>query len=150
LHVISQAQGRMDIVSEEGKGTQVEIWLPIVHMAEFNANVTGDVANVLLLDDDDEWAQNFVKVLADAGINATRQDKLDQLSQADLIFVEEYSALLSMEDVLASVKKADLADKTIVLTAALNPERVTHYLNEGLRDVQPKPYMAQEVAVLLK
>jgi response regulator of citrate/malate metabolism len=55
-----------------------------------------------------------------------------------------------VDDVLASVKKANLADKTIVLTAALNPERVTYYLRNGLKDVQPKPYVAEEVAALLK
>jgi len=52
--------------------------------------------------------------------------------------------------VLASVKKADLTGKTVVLTAALNPERVTRYLRAGLHDVQPKPYVAGEVAELLK
>ena len=42
------------------------------------------------------------------------------------------------------------ADKTVVLTATLNPESVTAYLREGLRDVQPKPYLTDEVAALLK
>jgi DNA-binding NtrC family response regulator len=88
--------------------------------------------------------------LADAGIKASRLDNPDSLSAADLLFVDEHSASFSMDDVLASVKKANLADKTIVLTAVLNPERVTHYLREGLKDVQPKPYVAEEVADLLK
>jgi hypothetical protein len=52
--------------------------------------------------------------------------------------------------VLASIKKANLADKTVVLTATLNPESVTAYLREGFRDVQPKPYLTDEVAELLK
>jgi GAF domain-containing protein len=151
LHVISQAQGRMDIISEEDKGTQVEIWLPVASVADSSTTLEpGKVTSVLLLDDDDEWAQGFLKVLTDAGIKASRQDKLGKLPKADLLFVDEHSASLPMDDVLASVKKANLADKTVVLTAALNPERVTHYLREGLRDVQPKPYMAEEVAALLK
>lgn len=150
LHVISQAQGRMDITSEEGKGTKVELWLPVAKVAGSTTTMTiGEIDNVLLLDDDDEWAQLFLKVLADAGINAARPDKLDKLPNADLIFVDEHSASLSMDEVLATVKKAGLADKTIVLTAALNPERVTHYLREGLRDVQAKPYVAEEMATLL-
>jgi hypothetical protein len=151
LHVISQAQGRMDITSEEGQGTQVQVWLPAVIVAAGSTDFKSDkVSSVLLLDDDDEWSQSFLSVLADAGIKASRQDSLDKLPEADLLFVEEHSASYSMDDVLAFVKKANLADKTVVLTAALNPERVTRYLREGLRDVQPKPYMAQEVAVLLK
>jgi len=151
LHVISQAQGRIDITSEEGNGTQVWISLPYVLVtADSTAFEPGKVASVLLLDDDDEWARSFLKVLTDAGIKASRQDKAASLSDADLLFVDEHSASFSMDDVLASVKKADLADKTIVLAAALNPERVTHYLREGLRDVQPKPYVAEEVVALLK
>ncbi len=34
LHVVSQAQGHMDISSEEGKGTQVEIWLPVAKVED--------------------------------------------------------------------------------------------------------------------
>jgi hypothetical protein len=151
LHVISQAQGRMDIASEENKGTQVEIWLPVAVVPDKTTVLKpGEIASVLLLDDDDEWAQNFLKVLTDAGIKVSRQGKPDKLTEVDLLFVDEYSASFSMNDVLASVKKADLADKTIVLTATLNPESVTAYLREGFRDVQPKPYSADEVAVLLK
>jgi hypothetical protein len=151
LHVISQLQGRMDVASEEGQGTQVQIWLPYVvvptAVIDFKSE---EVSSVLLLDDDDEWAQSFLSVLADAGIKTSRLDQADSLPDTDLLFVDEHSASFSMDDVLPSVKKADLADKTIVLTAALNPERVTHYINEGLRDVQPKPYRADEVAALLK
>lgn len=151
LHVISQAQGRMDIASEEGQGTQVQIWLPVVLVAAASTTFTPDkIASVLLLDDDDEWAQSFLNVLTEAGIKASRQDTLDKLPEVDLLFVDEHSASFSMDDVLASVKKVNLADKTIVLTAALNPERVTNYLREGLRDVQPKPYVSEEVAALLK
>jgi DNA-binding NtrC family response regulator len=141
----------MDVASEEGQGTQVQIWLPFVVVTAAVADFKPDkVSSVLLLDDDDEWAQSFLSVLADAGIKASRQDKVGSLPDIDLLFVDEHSASFSMEDVLASVKKANLADKTIVLTAALNPERVTQYLNEGLRDVQSKPYRADEVAALLK
>ena len=151
LHVISQLQGRIDIASEEGQGTQVWIWLPVVLVTGASTDFKPDkISSVMLLDDDDEWAQSFLKVLTDAGIKASRQDKADSLPTTDLLFVDEHSASFSMDDVLASVKKANLADKTIVLTAAFNPERVMHYLREGLKDVQPKPYVAKEVAALLK
>ena len=149
LHVVSQTQGHMDISSEEGKGTQVEIWLPVAKVEDLPLTLH-QTASVLLLDDDDEWAQGFVKMLKDAGIKISQQDKLEDLPKADLLLVDEHSASFSMDDVLASVKKTDLADKTVVLTATLNPESVTAYLREGFRDVQPKPYSADEVAELLK
>jgi GAF domain-containing protein len=149
LHVVSQAQGRMDIASEEGKGAQVEIWLPVAGVEDLQLT-SSQTVSVLLLDDDDEWAQSFVSMLTEAGIKVSRQDKLENIPEADLLLVDEHSASFSMDDVLASVKKADLADKTIVLTATLNPESVTTYLREGLRDVQPKPYLPDEVTELLK
>ena len=131
--------------------TQIWVWLPVILVETAStAFESGKVSSVLLLDDDDEWAQSFIKVLTDAGIKASRQDNANSLPSADLLLVDEHSASFSMDDVLASVKKANLADKTIVLTAALNPERVTYYLRNGLKDVQPKPYVAEEVAALLK
>lgn len=148
LHVISQAQGRIDIASAEGQGTQVQVWLPVANVASA-ALTSGEGASVLLLDDDDEWAQSFIKALTEAGMKISRRETLDNLPEADLLLVDEHSASFSMDEVLASVKEAGLSEKTIVLTAALNPERVTHYLRAGLRDVQPKPYTAEEVAALL-
>ena len=151
LHVISQAQGHIDISSEEGKGTHIEIWLPVAHLPEASNEIqSGKTKRVLLLDDNDEWAKNFIKTMKDLGIKVSRQNKIDKFPKADLILVDEHSASFSMEDVLASVKKADLSDKTIIVTAALIPELVTHYLSAGLRDVQPKPYSPEEVAELLK
>jgi GAF domain-containing protein len=149
LHVISQAQGRMEISSQPGHGTQVQIWLP-VGQVKAKALTSAAVANILLLDDDDEWAQAFLKVLTDSGLNASRQEVLADLPAADLLLVDDFSASFSMDDVLASVTKAGLASRTLVLTTALNPERVTRYLRAGLRDVQPKPYTVEEVAALLK
>jgi CheY-like chemotaxis protein len=149
LHVISQAQGRMEISSQPGHGAQVQIWLP-VGQVKAKALTSAAVTSILLLDDDDEWAQVFLKILTDSGLNASRQETLDNLPAADLLLVDDFSASFSMDDVLASVTKAGLASKTIVLTAALNPERVTRYLRAGLRDVQPKPYTVEEVAALLK
>jgi response regulator of citrate/malate metabolism len=52
--------------------------------------------------------------------------------------------------VLFALSKAGLASKTIILTAAINPERVTQFLRHGAKDVQVKPYSNREVSELLK
>ncbi|MFZ5912504.1 MAG: GAF domain-containing protein [Chloroflexota bacterium] len=148
LHVISQAQGRMDITSEPGKGAQVEIWLPLAYASASPVVLPGGALAVLLIDDNDEWAQNFTQDAKKAGAKIARQSKLDSFPSVDLLLVDEHAASFSMDDVLAAVKEAGLAGKTIVLTAALNPERVTRYLRAGLRDVRPKPYTAQEISAL--
>jgi len=53
-------------------------------------------------------------------------------------------------DVLAALSKAKLAARTVVLTAAINPERVTQFLRAGVKDVTVKPYSGAEVSELLK
>ncbi len=149
LHVISQAQGRMDITGREGQGTQVEIWLPLRYASVFPLTLSGNAPSVLLLDDNDEWAQAFVQDVKKAGGRAARQTKLDSFPPVELLLVDEHAASFSMDDVLAAVTAAGLAAKTVVLTAAMNPERVTRYLRAGLRDVQLKPYTPQEISALL-
>lgn len=149
LHVVSQAQGRMDISSQEGKGAQVEIYLPLAYAPAAPLAFSGRASSVLLLDDNDEWAQAFLQEVKKAGGKIARQSSLDTFPAADLLLVDEHAASFSMDEVLAAVNEAGLAEKTVVLTAALNPEAVTRYLRAGLRDVQPKPYTPQEILALL-
>lgn len=149
LHVVSQAQGRMDISSQEGKGTQVEIYLLLGYTPAIPLAFSGHVSSALLLDDNDEWAQAFLREVKKAGGKIARQSSLDAFPAADLLLVDEHAASFSMDEVLDAVNEAGLAEKTVVLTAALNPEAVTRYLRAGLRDVQPKPYTPQEISALL-
>ncbi len=149
LHVVSQAQGRMDISSQAGQGTQVEIFLPLAFAPATSLAFAGNTPSVLLLDDNDEWAQVFVQEVKKAGGKIARQSRLDSFPAADLLLVDEHSASFSMEAVLNAVTRAGLANRTVALTAALNPESVTRYLRAGLRDVQPKPYTPQEILTLL-
>jgi hypothetical protein len=52
--------------------------------------------------------------------------------------------------VLAAIAKEGLVSKTVVLTSAINPERVTQFMHDGMKDVSVKPYSAGEVSELLK
>ena len=49
---------------------------------------------------------------------------------------------------IASIQKAGLAAKTIVLTAALDVDRMTRLLRSGIRDVRLKPYSPAEIPSL--
>ena len=149
LHVVSQAQGRITLESEEGKGSRVEIHLPLARVDGESLSLDG-VSSILLVDDDDEWAAAFAALLGGAGVKVTRQTSLKKLPAADLVLVDEYCSALSMDEALSALEKAGLTSKTVILTAALNPERVTRYLRSGVKDVQPKPYTAAEIAALLQ
>jgi len=149
MHVISQAQGRITLVSEEGKGTTIAIFLP-QGRADDEVLKAGSVKNVLLIDDDDEWARYFSAALKGMGVKVTQSTELKKFPAVDLILVDEYIASVPLLDVLSALSKAGLASKTIILTAAMYPERVTQFLRHGAKDARVKPYSNREVNELLK
>jgi CheY-like chemotaxis protein len=149
MHVVSQSQGRITLVSEEGKGTTVVMFMPRAH-ANDEPVVAGNVKNILLIDDNDDWANLFVELLKGTKVNLTRSTDLTKFPAADLILVDEHLASVALVDVLSAISKAGLVSKTVILTSAINPERVTQYLRHGARDVTVKPYSGSEVSELLK
>jgi len=149
LHVLSQSQGRVTLVSEAGKGTTVAMFMPQGRPTSSEVQ-PGSAKNILLIDDNDDWANLLNEMLKGSKVKLTRTADLKKLPEADLILVDENLASLPLTDVLAALSKAGLAPKTIVLTSAINPERVTQYLREGLKDVTVKPYSADELNELLK
>ena len=148
LHIISQSQGRVTLVSEEGKGATVALFLPQGRAGEEPVEM-GAVRNILLIDDDDTWAKYFSDVLKGANIKLNQTTDLKKFPPADLILVDEYLASAPVTEALAALSKAGLASKTIVLTTAINPERVTQFLRDGVKDVRVKPYSAGEISELL-
>jgi len=149
MHIVSQAQGRIALVSEKGKGTTVAIFLPQGRVND-EALKAGSVKNVLLIDDNDDWANHFAESLKAMGVKLTQTTDLKKLPAADLVLVDEHLASVSLTDVFAALKKAGLLSKTVILTAAINPERVTQFLRDGVKDAQVKPYSNREVSELLK
>lgn len=149
MHVISQSQGRITLVSKKGKGTTVAMFMPMGHPNN-EAVETGSVKNIVLIDDNDDWAKLFAEMLKEAKVKLTQSADLKKIPAADLILVDEHIASIPLIDVLAALSKAGLASKTVILTAAINPERVTQFMRHGAKDVIVKPYSAAEVSELLK
>ena len=102
----------------------------------------GKTPVVSLVDDDDAWAQFF----ADSVKTASRATVPDE--KAELIIVDEHIESADFEAVIASIQKAGLAAKTIVLTAAVDVDRMTRLLRSGIRDVRLKPYSPAEIPSL--
>jgi len=149
MHVISQAQGRVALVSEQGKGTTVALFMPKGH-ADKSEVEAGSVKNILLIDDNDDWANLLTELLKGSKVKLTQSTDLKKFPAADLILVDENIASISLTDVLVALTGSGLASKTIILTSAINPERVTQYLRDGVKDVTVKPYSAVELNELLK
>jgi GAF domain-containing protein len=149
LHVVSQSQGRIALVSEVGKGTMVAIFLPLGRVVQEPVE-TGKIKNILLIDDDDDWSALFSEMLKETKVKLTQSRELKKFPSADLILVDEYISSIPLMDVLTALSEAGLASKTVILTSAINPERVTQALRHGAKDVAVKPYSAREVTELLQ
>ncbi|MBK8781257.1 MAG: GAF domain-containing protein [Anaerolineales bacterium] len=149
MHVVSQSQGHIALVSEQGKGTTVAMFMPQGRVTNEQVQA-GSVKNILLIDDNDDWSNLFAELLKDSKIKLTQSVDLKKIPAADLILVDENIASASLTDVLSALSKAGLSAKTVILTSAINPERVTQFLRDGVKDVTVKPYSSSEVSELLK
>ena len=149
MHVVSQSQGHITLVSEEGRGTTVAMFMPRVH-ANDEPVEAGNVKNILLIDDNDDWAKLFGELLKGTKIKLTQSTDLTKFPEADIIFVDENIVSIFLNEVLYALLQAGLLAKTVVLTSAINPERVTKFLRDGVKDVSVKPYSGGEVSELLK
>jgi len=149
MHVVSQSQGHIAVVSDAGKGTTVAMFMPGTQV-EMDTAQAGSVKNILLIDDNDDWSTLLTSMLKGSKIKLTQSVDLKKFSSADLILVDENIASVSLTDVLAALSKAKLTAKTVVLTTAINPERVTQFMNDGVKDVTLKPYTSEELTELLK
>jgi len=148
MHVISQSQGRIQVVSEAGKGTTVSMFMPGTRM-EMLAPQTGNVKTILLIDDKDDWANLFAELLKETKVKLTQSTDLKKLPAADLVLVDENIASISLTEVLSALSAAGLTSKTVIVTSAINPERVTQFMNDGVKDVTLKPYSSEELTELL-
>jgi len=149
MHVISQAQGHITLVSEAGKGTTVAMFMP-QGQSDHKAIESGTVKNILLIDDNDDWAKLFADLLKETKIKLTQSTDLKKIPAADLILVDENIVSVPLIDVLTALSKSGLVSKTVILTTAINPERVTQELRHGAKDVTLKPYSSGEISELLK
>ena len=137
MHVISQAQGHITLVSEAGKGTTVAMFMP-QGQSDHKAIESGTVKNILLIDDNDDWAKLFAELLKETKIKLTQSTDLKKIPAADLILVDENIVSVPLIDVLTALSKSGLVSKTVILTTAINPERVTQELRHGAKDVTLK------------
>ncbi|NJN80012.1 MAG: GAF domain-containing protein [Anaerolineales bacterium] len=75
MHVVSQSQGRIALVSEAGKGTTVAMFMPKGFAVDGYVEET-NVKNILLIDDNDDWAKLFTELLKNTKIKLTQSTDL--------------------------------------------------------------------------
>jgi GAF domain-containing protein/two-component sensor histidine kinase len=147
LHIITQLEGHITVESKPGQGATFTILLPA--STDASADLSTAPTNVALIDDDDAWARFMTNILSAAGKQVTRHTSAAGAAEADLILVDETLTATPIAEVLTDLKKAGATDKTMVVAAAMRVERITEYMQAGVRDVVLKPYTPAELAALL-
>ncbi|MCE7861113.1 MAG: GAF domain-containing protein, partial [Chloroflexi bacterium CFX2] len=71
LHVLSQSQGRIALMSEVGRGTTVAMMMPQGRVTSSEIQ-PGDLKNILLIDDDDDWANLLKEMFKGAKVKLTQ------------------------------------------------------------------------------
>lgn len=146
LHVVSQLHGNIYLTSMPGKGTEIDISLPVAHFPLITPpKLENAPRSILLIDDDDDWSKFFIKQL---GKNVTHRTSAQIDPQSDLILVDEHLEATSVEAVLNAAKNALVISKVVVITAAFDVDRMTRILRQGVRDVRLKPYSLEELSGL--
>jgi signal transduction histidine kinase len=150
LHVITQLDGRINMESQEGSGTTFTILLPAykdkITLPDFGAAPN----NILLIDDDDEWARFVVETLVGVGKTIIRKNTLNGATTADIILVDQALESPPVMEILEQLQQVDMIHKTILVAAGLKVESITDYLQKGVQDAALKPYTPDELAKLFR
>ena len=147
LHVISQLDGRIEVESQPGQGAKFTILLPVAeNLASADLGAAPD--NVLLVAEESEWSAFVSAAFSSAKKNVVRQLDAKGASEAGLIIVDE-AVSVSVIEILDALKASGMAQKTILVSSALQVERTTQYMRVGLYDVRLKPFTTEALAALL-
>jgi CheY-like chemotaxis protein len=149
LHVISRLGGNITLESLDEEGVVVTIRLPAIAMPARPANLEAAPQNIFLIDDEDAWAQFVIETLETAGKKVTLGPSAGQMETADLILIDEALVSADSMEVLQALKEAGAADKTLLVAASLEVEKVITYMQTGIKDAVLKPYTPRELAEIL-
>ncbi|MDO6784300.1 PAS-domain containing protein [Neptunomonas phycophila] len=160
---VKQSNGDIHITSAEGKGTQIEIWLPRVIETTTQANSTlltqentkGSGQHVLLVEDDAQVAQTAEALLESLGYQVTvvnhavgAMDALDKANDVALVLTD-----INLGSAVNGVQLSDMINERwsalpVLLTSGLHKQQLKQ--RYGLLDshaLLAKPYTRDELAV---
>ena len=151
LHIITQQHGQIRAISQPGEGAIFEIELPADSQSHPVQEIPAHSPSVLLLDDDDAWAQFAVQAVAAIGGTVTRRADLKdvELKRYDWVLLDEALESADAESLLSGLKAGGVLNKTIVISAAPSVERAGAWMRAGVKDVALKPYTPLELSELL-
>jgi GAF domain-containing protein len=145
---LTRMNGQIQLAQREGFGAAFEITLPQAPEAA-QASLENAPQSILLVDDDDEWANAIASLLADAGKTVRRRASANLDPAVDLILIDEGLRGAPLAEVLASMTALGVGARTIIVSTAPAEHNLSAYQAAGVRRAALKPYTPAELAILL-
>lgn len=150
LFAISRMQGRYSFTSQPG-GDRVLLTITLIAApAESWRSTQVKQGTILLIDDDDRWANWAADVLAEAGYTVYHRISPRSDAQAEWILIDQALRSDSLDNILAELQATGAADHAIMLTNTGQPSHTQLSLQVGFRATRFKPYTADELLRLLE
>ncbi len=154
--IVRRHRGNMEIRSLPGRGTTVELRLPVIFEAGDKKEHVVAVETVrslkILVIDDDMWTRDLMKLLLEADnhevdVAQTGTEGLTQFARQeyDLVMTDRAMPDMSGDQVAAAVKKVNPAMPVVLLTGFGDVMKDEGELPEGIDSILSKPVTQDEL-----
>ncbi len=162
--IIQHHGGFIDVQSEQGKGTTISLYLPVLHhqspeVSEKSAQaIQGGTECLLVVDDEDSFRQIYEHGLAWYGYRViTAQDGEEALAlyqlhqhEIDLVLTDMSMPKMNGEELSIKLFALNPEVKVILATGAIDLKDKAEFLRMGVRDILMKPFLLDELMSSLR
>lgn len=163
--IVKKHQGKIEIASEKGSGTEVSLYFPvekndyteIINSSINDATVNLDKISILIVDDDDFVRKtlgqifkkfNYETLFCDRGEAAVKiySDLLERNEKPDMLILDlTIPGGISGVECFKQIKLLDDNVKAILTTGYTNADQINQYLDIGFLSVLSKPFNIKQV-----
>ncbi len=164
--IVKQQQGFIDVYSEQGNGTTISVYLPVLEREEGPASVSVAAlaqitrgSGLILVVDDDELVRNMaINILETVGYTvlsaedgAIGVEKYRQRhTDIKAVLLDMAMPVMSGREAFLEMQKINPAVKVLLASGFRKDERVEEILGLGVKDFLQKPYTIASLAVAIK
>lgn len=162
-NIVHQHDGFINIYSEVGQGTTIDVYIPVLHGAcppavkEKNFAITKGKGTILVVDDEEIMRRAAQAIASQCGYEVIiASDGLQAVNIFEKRHAEISGVLLDLvmpqksgEQVYLEMKKIDSQVKVIMTSGFKQDERVTFALEQGVNAFIQKPYTLEKLSELI-